>query len=86
MEQSITGAWIAGAVMVALSLGVLTLVDRADGQAAFTMPTLAHGSETLGSETPGSEVLGSDFVEIIIDDEAGDADHLAIRPVAVPSM
>ena len=81
MRQSITGAWIAGAVMVALSLGVLTLVDRADGQAVLTMPTLAHGSEARGHET-----LGNDFVEIIIDDEDRDADHQAIRPVAVPSM
>ena len=81
MRQSITGAWIAGAVMVALSLGVLTLVDRADGQAALTMPTLAHGSET-----PGHETLGNDFVEIIIDDEDRDGDHQAIRPVAAPSM
>lgn len=81
MRQSITGAWIAGAVMVALSLGVLTLVDRADGQAPFTTPTLAQGSEG-----PGHEILGSDFVEIIIDDEGRDADHQAVRPVAAPSM
>ena len=76
MRQSITGAWIAGAVMVALSLGVLALVDRADGQTALTMPTLAQGSETLGN----------DFVEIIIDDEDRNAGHQDIRPVAAPSM
>ena len=76
MAQSITGAWVAGAVMVALSLGVLTLVDRADRQAAITTPTLAQGGETLSN----------DFVEIIIDDEDRDAGHGAIRPVAAPSM
>ena len=76
MKQSITGAWVAGAVMVVLSLGVLTLVDRADRQAAITTPTLAQGVETLGS----------DFVEIIIDDEDRNAEHRAIRPAAAPSM
>ena len=76
MGQSIAGAWVAGAVMVALSLGVLTVVDRADDQSMVATPTLAQDDETLRN----------DFVEIIIDDDGRDAHHHSIRPVAAPSM